>query len=316
MTITVKCPRCGNLCCFAERYSGKRARCIRCNAHFTIPQTDGGDAVIKKKEKTPLPGFYQNALVESWKLFIDPANAKMLIFVVAMVALEYFIGYLDFSITLPGFRVQAPVGIISVFIARGCLFWFYFEIVGSTAFGEERLPDSEIGQGFEFLWNVIKSTYLFVSAFLIVQVPYVLITAILEMADVPLPTFVTTPLVLPGAFIFPMALLTFCSGREIWMAGHIGYLVGPVIKAFRPYLVVAGLTGVAIIVQWYVTYLTIGGYPELQKYGQISAIGGLFLCIASRMISIIAMRAIGLFGYHYKCYMPQLQLDDTSFVNS
>ena len=315
MSITFKCPKCGSLCGFADKYAGRKARCLNCNSHFTIPERGGNAKIIEKRQDEPLPGFYRRCLVDNWKIFIDPSNAKGFIFVAFMVALEYFIGFLDFSFNAvsqerAGYRVQLPVGIITVFIVRGCLFWYYFEIIGSTAFEEEKLPASEIGFGFEFLWNIIKSTYLFAAAFLIVQIPYIFITGALEAIQIPLPAFVTVPLLIPGALLFPVAILTIAAGREIWMVFHFGYLVKPVIKAFGPYLTVAGITAAATLLEWTVTYATIGGYLGiLETKGQFAALAGLIACITARIPVIAAMRAIGLFGLHYSCYMPQTTVE-------
>jgi len=150
MSITFKCPGCNTLCAFADRHAGHRARCMTCNKTFLIPDHDGAEATVETVEHGPLPGYYRRALIESWRVFINPDNAKILIFFGLMVSLEYFVGYTDFSMPLPGFRLQLPLGIITVFIVNGCLFWYYFEIVATSAFAIDELPDVNVDFGFAF----------------------------------------------------------------------------------------------------------------------------------------------------------------------
>ena len=43
----------------------------------------------------------------------------------------------------------------------------------------DELPEVDMGAGFEFLWNVFKSIYLFVVAVIVAELPFVVIVAIL-----------------------------------------------------------------------------------------------------------------------------------------
>lgn len=284
---------------------------MTCDKKFLIPDHDGGEAVVETVEQDPLPGFYRRALIESWKVFINPGNAKILIFFALMVSLEYFVGYMDFSITLPGFRLQLPLGIITVFIVNGCLFWYYFEIVAAAAFAINELPEVDLDFGFAFFWNIIKSVYLFAAAFLITQMPYVITaTAIEEATGITLPYTVKVPMLMVGFFLFPMAILTIAAGREIWMVFHPGMMIKPIFKAFGAYLTAALLTMTAILAKWTAIHYTMGGYQAMSKKGAVAAAVGLIACIATRMLSIVAMRSIGLFAQHYRCYLPQTHLVD------
>ncbi len=310
-SITFRCPKCKTLCAFADRYAGRRARCTTCDRTFTIPDRDGGKPVTEILEQPPLPGYYRRALIESWKIFINPENAKILIFFALMVSLEYFVGFTDFSMSLPGFRLQLPIGIITVFIVRGCLFWYYFEIVASTAFEIDELPDVDVDFGFAFFWNIIKSTYLFVVAFLVPQIPMAIVAAIIETsAGITLPYIIKVPMLMVGFFLFPMAILTIAAGREIWMVFNPRMMIVPIVKAFPQYLTAALLTGAAILIQWTATHLTMGGFQEMTEEGPLVAILALIVCIATRMLNIIAMRSIGLFAQHYRCHLPQTHLVD------
>jgi len=233
-----------------------------------------------------------------------------MIFLASLVSLEYFIGFTDFSFNMPGFRLQLPLGIITVFIVNGCLFCYYFQIVASAAFSMDDLPDVELDVGFAFFWNIIKSIYLFIVAFLLPLVPFAIIVSIIENADIELPLFAKIPMFLVGCFFFPMTILTIASGRGTWLAFDPRVMITPVFRAFGQYFTAAFLTGLAVITQFLVTYLTIGGFQEMIKKGPMIATIALLGCIAARMLNIIAMRSIGLFAQHYSCYLPQIQIED------
>ena len=284
---------------------------MTCNKKFLIPEYDGAEPQVEIIEEGPLPGYYHRALVESWKVFKNLENAPILIFFGLMVTLEYFIGFTDFSMSLPGFRLQLPLGIITVIIVRGALFWYYFEIVATAAFDIDELPEVDLDFGFAFLWNIIKSIYLFVVAFLITQVPYAVIATVIEESmAIKLPYTVKVPMVIVGFSLFPMAILTIAAGRELWMVFHPGMMIKPIFKAFPQYMTMATLTVGAILMQWTMLHYTMGGFQEMIKKGPVIAILMLIACIATRMLNIIAMRSIGLFAQHYRCYLPQTHLLD------
>ena len=81
----------------------------------------------------PVPGFYRAVFIDSLKLFVRPQNATGLVFVTAAVCFKFFTGHTDYSFTMGAFRVQAPVGWVVTLSAWGCLFWYYMEIICTTA---------------------------------------------------------------------------------------------------------------------------------------------------------------------------------------
>ena len=107
-----------------------------------------------------------------------------------------------------------------------------------------------------------------------------------------------------------MSILTIAAGREMWMVFHPSMMVLPIFKAFGQYLTAALLTATAILAQFTAIHYTLGGFQEMIGKGPLVAIVGLIVCIATRMLSIIAMRSIGLFAQHYRCYLPQTHLCD------
>jgi hypothetical protein len=297
MTIRFNCPNCDELIAFADKYIGKQARCASCGQRFIIPSES--KQIPKKVEPPaekaePVPGFYRAVLIDSWKLFVKPQNATGLVFVIAAVCFKFFTGHTDYSFTMGMFRVIAPVGLIVTLSAWGCLFWYYMEIICTTANYTDELPDVYMGGLFGFIWNVIKSLSIFSIGLIAVLLPSAIYTLITGSAGV-----VSHALSLVGLFAFPMAVLIFSTAPEVLMVFRQDYIYKPIIKAFWPYLLVAGL----FLLTWELQLRTIG-YGGL--IGSDNLVIGLHLLanLAVQALAIIAMRSIGLFYQHYSCYFP------------
>jgi len=297
MTIRFNCPNCNELIAFADKYSGKQARCASCGQRFIIPSED------KEKPKTieppaenaePVPGFYRAVLIDSWKLFVRPQNATGLVFVIAAVCFKFFTGHTDYSFTMGMFRVQAPVGLVVTLSAWGCLFWYYMEIISTTANETDELPDVYMGGLFGYIWNVIKSLTIFAIGLFAVLLPSVIFISISGSTGV-----VSYVLSIVGLFAFPMAVLTFSAGGDVSMVFRPDYIFKPIARAFWPYLLIAGL----FMLAWELQLRTIG-YGRL--IGGDNLVIGLHLLanLAVQMLAIISMRSIGLFYRHYNCHFP------------
>ena len=297
MTIRFNCPNCDELIAFADKYSGKQARCTSCGQRFIIPSEDN-EAPKKIKppaEKVePLPGFYRAVFIDSWKLFARPQNATGLVFVIAAVCFKFFTGHTDYSFTMGMFRVQAPVGLIVTLSAWGCLFWYYMEIICMTANDTDELPEVYMGGLFGFIWNVIKSLTIFAIGLIAILLPAAIFISISRSTGV-----VSHILSLVGLFAFPMAVLTFSAGGDVSMVFRPDYLYKPIARAFWPYLLVAGL----FVLAWELQLRTIG-YGRL--IGSDNLVIGLHLIanLAVQALAIVAMRSIGLFYRHYSCHFP------------
>jgi len=270
MTIRFNCPNCDELIAFADKYIGKQARCTSCGQRFIIPSEDNEKP--KKVEPPaenfePEPGFYRAVVIDSWKLFARPQNATGLVFVIAAVCFKFFTGHTDYSFTIMDtFRVLAPIGLVVTLSAWGCLFWYYMEIICTTANDTDELPDVYMGGLFGYIWNVIKSLTVFAI----------------------------------GLFaVLPMAILTFSAGGDVLMVFRPDYLYKPVAKAFWPYLLTAGLFVLACELQ-----LRTIGYGRL--IGSDILVIGLHLLanLAVQALVIVSMRSMGLFYRHYSCYFP------------
>lgn len=305
MAISFKCPNCDQSYNIPDSQAGKEGRCRKCGGTITVPdknnqpelaavQQDDGD---QEDFELPLAGFYRAVLLENWKIFFRRGGLAGFVFIVAMVCLKFFIGHSDFSFTLPGFRFQCPIGWIAIITAWGCLSWYYMEIICTTVMEIDQLPEVDIGDGFfDFVGTVIKSIYLFIVALTFAEMPFLIITGILQKAGITWAPLLYV-ILFGGVILFPMIILTISAAPEIWMVLRIDWLIKPIYKAFGAYLFVITLVFIAIVLQ-----IKTQWYGDLDKPSELETGIHLVFNIFSVIVSIIAMRSIGLFARHYRCY--------------
>jgi hypothetical protein len=174
------------------------------------------------------------------------------------------------------------------------LFWYYIEIIHLTAVDIEELPDMDMGDLFGFIWNVIKSLFLFAFTLVVVLLPCIIYIAITQDQGI-----ISHMLSLIGLFAFPMAILTVSINRDVTMAFRVDYIFKPITKAFWPYLVTTGL----FVIAWELQLRTIG-YGELSGSSTFLVGFHLLVDLGVQMVALIAMRSIGLLYRHYSCYFP------------
>ena len=295
MTVQFNCPNCNAVIGFDDKYRGKRAQCTTCGQRFIIPSKSREKAVVieqQKEKDEPEPGFYRAVFIDNWKLFSKPDNAAGLVFVTAAVCFKFFFGHVDYSWTVGNFRFQAPLGLVISLAVWGCLFWYYMKMICSAAIDIEELPDVYMGGFFGFIWNVVKSLFVFAFVFIAVELPCIIYLAVSGKENI-----VSTILSLAGLFIFPIAILTVSVVGDTTRIFSPDYIFKPVAKAFVPYFVTVCL----FVLAWQLQLLTI-------EYGRLTGadriVIGLHLCanLAVQVIAVIAMRSIGLFYRHYSCY--------------
>ena len=301
MTIQFNCPNCNALIAFADKHAGKRGRCLTCQQPFIIPSQDEEKpkkVKLKAEKGEPVPGFYRAAFVDGWKLFTKPENATGLLLIFTAVCFKFFVARLTYTVAFHGpwqtIEFPLPIGVILNIATWGLLFWYYMEIIYSTAFELEKLPDVHLGGFYGFLWRIIKSVYTFFIAMLVVELPFLITVVILRIAGVEWPVFLYV-LLLGGLFPFPMAVLTVAIGKDLTML-RPDYLLVPIFRAFKPYLAMSALLGAAGVL-----------HTQASQYaGQnfAAATGHLLLNLAVQVFALMAMRAIGLFYRHYTCYLP------------
>jgi len=301
MTIEFNCPNCKAVIAFADKHGGKRAHCTSCQQRFIIPFKSHDKAKKVKPPKDtakaePIPGFYRALFLESWKLFTHPSNAAGLIFILTVVVFKFFTANQNFSLHIQGewlsFDFYIPLGWASRGAAWGCLFWFYSEVIYSTGFDQDELPEVTIGGFYAFIWKIVKSVYELFVIVLVAGLPYFLAFLILRQRHVELPALLY-PLLFGGLFLLPMCILTVAVGRDLTML-RPDYLLIPIRRAFTPYFVTAVILGGTLISQ----VLT----SQYEGQSPTTATVYLSLNVLVQAFVLIAMRSIGLFYRHYSCH--------------
>jgi hypothetical protein len=300
MTIQFNCPNCSAVIGFDDKHCGKRARCTTCGQRFIIPSKDNAKPkkVRPPKEKgEPLPGFYRAVFVDSRKLFTTPENVTGLVFIATAVCFKFFVARMNYTMTIPGrslsFDLPLPIGHVLNAAAWGFLFWYYMEIIYSTAFELEKLPEVIVGGASGLFQRIVKSIYTFFVALLVVELPFLIAAITSRVMEVELSVLLYV-FAFGGLFLFPMAVLTAAVGRDLTML-RPDYLLVPVFRAFMPYIVVAALLGAAALLQ-----TQAGQYAD---QGFAAAAGHLLLNLAVQAFALIAMRSTGLFYRHYSCHL-------------
>ncbi len=297
MTIRFNCPKCKSLIAFGDKHAGKSAHCLTCGQKLIIPAETGQKAkpVEPKVEiETPQPGFYHAVFIDSWKLFLDKDNLTAIVFVTAAVCFKFFSA------------AACCLGHVMYFIAWGYLLGFYLKIICSTAFGEDKLPEIELGISITFLWYIFKPLLVFVFTLCLVELPFFSIMAISRDHLVTFEelwrqrnalNLLLISLFLGGLFIFPMAILTIAVIEDYSALLRPDRILGPIFKAFVPYLVV-----VAILVAVCLIETNTRQYAPMDKMSLLSTAANLAVNLTGQVVAIITMRSIGLFYRHYGCY--------------
>lgn len=189
---------------------------------------------------------------------------------------------------------------ISSVVVWGWLLGFYLNIIYETAYDIDNLPEIYLGTSITFIWYVIKPLAVFLFTMVVVQLPFIIALAILQRPDLAAEDSWRAEIILQvlfafGLFLFPAAILTMAVGRDFTLL-RPDYVLAPIVRAFRPYLVVAGLLIAAGVLEMQAQQYTGQDVP--------AAAGHLLLNLAAQVVVIIAMRSIGLFYRHYSCYFP------------
>jgi len=148
------------------------------------------------------------------------------------------------------------------------------------------------------MWYIIQPFLVFLFTLAVVEMPFIVALGILKSPDVAAyqtwqAEIVLEALLAFGLFLFPVAILTMAVGKDFTLL-RPDYVLAPIVRAFRPYLVVAGLLIAVGVLEM-----------QTQQYtGQdvVAAAGHLMLNLVVQVVAIIAMRSIGLFYRHYSCY--------------
>jgi hypothetical protein len=302
--IIFNCPKCGFICAFRDVYAGRRARCLRCDQIFIIPANDGEipQKVEPPKEiEDPLPGFYEAVLKNSLPAIFNKQGLTTLMFILLVTALKFFTEHLNFVMKIPCnsggcVPIYMPFGWAIAGLVWGGLFWVYAEIIYSTAFDIEVLPQIDFEGGFGYFFKAFRSLFSFLMALLICLLPTVIFRYIFSILGIT-SKLAHLPFVVLAMFLFPMAVLTVSIGRDIMMLFRYDYFFSPIRKAFKHYLFMA----VFFNIVWQLQYMTQNYGDIMNKSAIIIGLNLAFVLLVQIMI-VLAMRTAGLFYRHFACY--------------
>ena len=304
-TITFNCPQCGSICAFKDICAGRRAKCLRCNQVFIIPEND--NAKVQKVRQSeefaeePLPEFYGAVIKKSWPAIFNQRSSATLIFILIVTAFKFFVAHLDYSINFScnsggTIYILLPVGSILAGLAWGGIFWCYAEIIYATAFDLEALPKITFGGGIGYLLSALKSLFSFFVAAVLVLIPTIIFRYVFSAMGIT-SRWALLPFVVLALFMFPIAVLTISIGRDISMLFRPDYFFAPIKKAFKPYLFLAGL----FILVWQLQYSSYN-YGDIMGKSTFIILLNLLAVLAIQILAVFAMRATGLFYRHFSCY--------------
>ena len=299
MTIQFNCPNCNALIAFDSKHRGKRARCISCGQRFIIPLTDGGKPrKIKgpKEEGEAVPGFYRAVFVDSYKLFTAPESVTGLVLIATAVCCKFFVANCNYTVTVAGEVVSidlpVPIGHVLHAAAWGFLFWYYMEIIYSTAFERETLPEAIVGGPRGFAWLIVRTLYMCFVALLVVGLPLMIYVVVSEITEAKWPALLYVFIGF-GVLLLPMAMVTLAVGKDLKMLRPDRLLV-TISRTFRPYLVTVVLFGIAGAIQMQAS--------QYDSQGSATVVWHLLLNLTVQLFALVAARSIGLFYRHYNSY--------------
>ncbi len=305
MAISFYCPTCQNFCSSGEESAGKHAACQACGQEFMIPDEDGGQALKVKsvRDNQPMPGFWQAAFRDSAKLLTVGGNATGAVFVCAAMGFKFFCGHGNIRILV----FYIPIGFITQIISWGCICWYLMCVITAVYEEQDELPDIEIGFGFEFFGNVFKSICLFIYAFLIPIIPFlllsklsvILVPKLFSGTNVDISLFKNW-FVFCGVFFFPISVLLITVARGLWMVFWPMNIIRPIVKSPLAYIFTASVVVLSAAIHLMVyNYVTVRGESDAVIAMHLAA------NLGAGLFSIIAMRIVGLFGRHFSCYLPE-----------
>ncbi len=301
MTIRFNCPNCNELIAFADKHSGKRAHCANCGQKFIIPSESKSKTKKIKPPKEiiePLPGFYRAVFVDSWQLFTRGENITGLVFIATAVCLKFFVAGKNYTMTIPGraysVDLPIPIGHVLHVATWGFIFWYYMEMIYTTAFEQDKLPEVIVGGFKGLLWRIVTTVYIFLIILIVVELPCCITALISSLMGVEIPVLLYARM-FAGLYFFPVAILSAAVGKDLTLL-RPDYFVITISRAFWSYLVTAVLLGAAVVVQMFA--------KQYSDQSQTMVIGHLMLNLAVQFIALLAMRSIGLFFRHYSCVLP------------
>lgn len=302
MAITFNCPQCGRFCGVPEHFVGKRARCTHCNCRFIVPAESGKPAEPVKIVAAPPPGgFFRAVFFDNLKTIFHPLSLPGVVLCLAMAGFQYFLGNLDYSFTMGGFRPPLYVGWITQIITLGCTCYYFLDIIGTTYLEGDILPDIEIGYGFAFFWDVFRSLYLVAVAVILAFMPALAIGAMMETWHVN-STWLKVLIFFASSWLLAIWIAMFGMELPAWSIYRIDLIVRTIVKTWKPYLLTASITIIAFGC-WVPSLWLFYGNAGIASWKTIWQFGGRMLGV---LLMLVSMRTIGLYCRYYATAAPWL----------
>ena len=301
-TIQFDCPHCGQICAFKSKHAGRTARCLKCDAHFTIPAQTGQPArLFDTIPPAPQPYFYVNAIKGSLQAFAHRESIVGQVFCAALVIFHFVLGNVDLSFTLLNFRPPLAIGWVTTLVTFGLFSWYCLETINTTYLGVDSLPPIEPGFGFEFFILLFRSCYLFLVTFVIALLPASVISALFESFQMPLGPFyyILAALCL---LIWPINLAIIALNVPMWRIFRYDLLLTAIFKTFKPYL----FTAIFTVMAFSLVYRGMAAFATDIETPAHILIGLLLLRLAGAFLFLFAMRIIGTYCLHHADLCPKL----------
>ncbi len=219
-------------------------------------------------------------------------------FVLTAVCFKFFYAHVDYSFVIGTLAINLTFGLFIRITCWGFLFWLYLEIINTTAVAEStiEMPTIDIDGYVEFFWNALRSVFMFAVALVICTLPTV---AVLSMGREYQHTILPTLASNVGLFFLPMLLLALGINRDSTNMFRVDTMIGPMFKAFGPYLLCALLLMLLTQLQ-----IRSNNWGDSALEGAATSLKLMHLAIqlGLQVLAILSMRSLGLLYRHYVCY--------------
>jgi len=310
MPIHYQC-ECGATIRLPDWSVGRRARCQTCQKTFTVPDgpswpesldVNAPSLVKIYQDSAPataeprLPGGRdqsQDAIQEKkhpfWK---DLLASFALCFDAGNVVILLIIVFMHFWIVLLSFG--GILGFFGQILVYGYLCAFYQSIIGDTASGEDKLPNTMVSN---ILDDLLLPLVRFIATWFAALIPTIAAHITALFLGVSVPSWLSTALVLLGCAFWPVIILAVSIG-----GGFSGLWPHVIIRTALAAPLAYGAIGVTLAIA-----VGLMSLPELvpaswlpASFWTLHTING----ILSAYAAIVAMRAIGLYYRHFKHKFP------------
>ncbi|MEN6386317.1 MAG: hypothetical protein ABFD79_14120 [Phycisphaerales bacterium] len=272
---------------------------MRCGQRFFIPQNDNEKVKIIEPEKreygSPLPGFYKALYKYSWRTIFSFQSLPLLILIIFLATLKFYTFHANYAYSCRGITIFLPIGWIIALLVYGGLFYCFAEIVASTAFDVEALPEITFNGGLGYAAIVFQSLYSFILALIITLIPAIIFKNIFNAIGIK-SDWAILPFIALAMFLFPMVVITLSITRDFMYLIRPDFFT-PIVKGFRPYLFLSSLFLIAFYLHFESPI-----YKDVATSSPSVIYLNLFAAIAIEIQAVITMRAAGLFYRHFSCY--------------